>query len=142
MDDKTRARENDAFWASLVAGEVTEAQATARRLINITPPVSAFFNDATETEGAEGEQPRDHVAPDTPSHPVGAWNDDEEVSFVILSNEECCLARIGERRRTSDVDFTACILPSKWPEMCGKLGHSDPKRRFGLLIAPGTIRSP
>ena len=61
MDEKARARENDAFWESLVAGEVTEAQATARRLIDITPPVSAFFDDATETEGAEGEQPRDHV---------------------------------------------------------------------------------
>ena len=107
-------------------------------MINITPPVSAFFDDATETEGADGEQPRDHVAPDSPSHTVGAWNGDNEVSFVVLSNEECCLARIGERGRTSDVDFTACILPSKGPEMCGKLGHSDPNRRFGLSIGPGT----
>ena len=49
MSDEARARENDAFWASLVAGEVTEAQATVRRLMTITPLVSAFFNDATET---------------------------------------------------------------------------------------------
>ena len=61
MNDEARARENDVFWALLLAGEVTEVKATVRRLMTFTPPVLAFFNDATETEGAEGEQPRDHV---------------------------------------------------------------------------------
>ena len=138
MDEKARTRENDAFWASLVAGEVTEAQATARRLIDIAHPVSAFFNDATETEGAEGEPPGDHVAPDTLSHTVGAWNGDVEVSFVVLSGKECCLARIGERGRTSNFDFVACILPSRGPESCVKFNHSDLKNLFGLSIALGT----
>ena len=84
------------FWASLVAGNVKEAQETVRRLVNITPPISAFFNEATETEGAEGEPRGDHVAPDTPSHTVGAWNGDDEVAFLVVAGEDRCLARIGE----------------------------------------------
>ena len=96
MTDKARSRENDDFWSSLVAGEVIEAQATVRRLITITPPVSTLFKDATETEGIAGDSTVDHVAADTPSLTVGAWNRDVEVLLVVLSGEECCLARIGE----------------------------------------------
>ena len=138
MTDKARSRENDDFWSSLVAGEVVEAQATVLRLITSTPPVSTLFKDDTKTEGIVGESTVDHVAADTPSHTVGAWNGDVEVSFVVLSGEECCLARIGEQGRTSNFDFVACILPSRGPESCVKFNHSDLKNRFGLSIALGT----
>ena len=121
------------FWSALLDRNGQEAQLHADRLLGVTPLISAFGFDDPE---APGEPKTGTVAADTPGHTVAAWNGEGSVRLFLVDADLHCVARVG--RDGSDTDFTACVLPTRGVNKCTAVGHLDPKKRFGLSIAPGT----
>jgi hypothetical protein len=140
VEGDARRAGNRLFWTALLERNANEAQVHAGRLLGVTPSITttAFaFGDPEDPEsGNPGEPKLGTVAADTPVHTVAAWNGEGDVGLFLVNADEHCVARVG--RDGSDTDFTACVLPTRGADKCQAVGHVDPKRRFGLPIAPGT----
>jgi hypothetical protein len=142
MDFTDRASIVEDFWLAVGRNDRVKAEAAVLRLKApmVSVSTSYSFEMVKGEEREEGVKQDDTgalmgtprgVMPDTPTSTVYAWNDNVQVSLVVVNKRETCRARLMD----GEVDFLACAGPMEHPggTGCGftthELGGKDSKKQ-------------